>query len=50
METKKSLKKSQIFLCKLCDYSTCKKCDFDKHVSTRKHELMVTLETLETKK
>ncbi len=50
METKKSLKKSPIFLCKLCDYSTCKKCDFDKHVSTRKHELMVTLETLETKK
>ena len=50
METKKSLKKSPIFLCKLCDYSTCKKCDFDKHVSTRKHALMVTLETLETKK
>ena len=50
METKKSLKKSPFFLCKLCDYSTCKKCDFDKHVSTRKHELMVSLETTETKK
>ena len=50
METKKSLKKSPIFSCKLCDYTTCKKCDFDKHVSTRKHDLMVTLETTETKK
>ncbi len=50
METKKSLKKSLIFSCNLCDYNTCKKCDFDKHVSTRKHELMVSLETMETKK
>ncbi len=50
METKKSLKKSPIFSCKLCDYTTCKKCDFDKHVSTRKHDLMVSLETTETKK
>ena len=50
METKKSLKKSPIFSCKFCDYSTCKKCDFEKHVSTRKHELMVSLETMETKK
>ena len=50
METKKSLKKSPFFSCKFCDYSTCKKCDFDKHVSTRKHELMVSLETMETKK
>ena len=50
METKKKLKKSPIFLCKLCDYTTCKKCNFDKHVSTRKHDLMVTLETTETKK
>ena len=50
METKKKLKKSPIFSCKLCDYTTCKKCNFDKHVSTRKHDLMVTLETTETKK
>lgn len=50
METKKSHKKSHIFMCKICDYSTCKKNDFEKHVSTRKHADMVTLETLETKK
>ena len=50
METKKKLKKKPIFSCKKCDYNTCKKCNFDKHVSTRKHELMVSLETMETKK
>ena len=50
METKKKLKKSPIFSCKKCDYYTSKKCNFDKHVSTRKHELMVSLETMETKK
>ena len=50
METKKSLKKSPVFSCKLCDYITCKKSDFNKHVSTRKHGDMVTLETMETKK
>ena len=50
METKKKLKKEPIFSCKKCDYTTSKKCNFDKHVSTRKHELMVSLETLETKK
>jgi hypothetical protein len=50
METKKKLKKEPYFSCKKCDYTTSKKCNFDKHVSTRKHELMVSLETLETKK
>jgi len=50
METKKSLKKSLVFVCKVCDYNTCKKSDFDKHLSTRKHDGMVTVETVETKK
>ena len=50
METKKSLKKSLVFVCKVCDYNTCKKSDFDKHLSTRKHDDMVTMETVETKK
>ena len=50
METKKSLKKSPFFVCKVCDYNTSKKSDFDKHLSTRKHDDMVTMETLETKK
>lgn len=50
METKKSLKKSPVFLCKYCDYNTSKKSDLDKHLSTRKHYFMVTMETMETKK
>jgi len=50
METKKSLKKSPFFVCKVCDYNTSKKSDFDKHLSTRKHDDMVTVETTETKK
>ncbi len=50
METKKSLKKSPFFVCKVCDYNTSKKSDFDKHLSTRKHDDMVTVETVETKK
>jgi hypothetical protein len=50
METKKSLKKSPFFVCTVCDYNTSKKSDFDKHLSTRKHDDMVTMETMETKK
>lgn len=50
METKKSLKKSPFFSCKVCDYNTCKKSDYEKHVSTRKHDAMVSMETKETKK
>ncbi len=50
METKKSLKKSLVFVCNVCDYTTSKKSDFDKHLSTRKHDDMVTMETVETKK
>jgi len=50
METKKSLKKSPFFSCNDCDYNTCKKSDYEKHLSTRKHNTMVTMETEETKK
>jgi len=50
METKKSLKKSPNYSCNICDYNTCKKSDYDKHIVTRKHNGMVTMETKETKK
>ena len=50
METKKSLKKSPNYSCNICDYNTCKKSDYDKHIVTRKHNGMVTMETMETKK
>ena len=50
METKKSLKKSPNYSCNICDYNTCKKSDYDKHIVTRKHNGMVIMETMETKK
>ncbi len=40
METKKSQtrkKVAQVFLCKNCDYTCCRKYDFDKHLATVKH-------------
>jgi len=38
MMTKKSPKLAEIFYCNCCDYNTCKKSDYDKHLSTRKHQ------------
>jgi hypothetical protein len=31
-------KSSSIFFCKKCDYSTCKKSNYDEHLTTRKHQ------------
>ena len=33
----KSSKSSTIFICKCCDYSTSKKCNYIKHLKTKKH-------------
>ena len=38
MDSKMSQKISQIFYCEVCDYNTCKNCDYKKHLSTSKHE------------
>ena len=38
MMTKKSPKIAEIFYCNCCHYNTCKKSDYDKHLSTRKHQ------------
>ena len=38
METKMSQKVAQNFECKICDYVCCRKNDYDKHISTRKHK------------
>jgi hypothetical protein len=37
METKNDEKKRAQFFCEICDYNTYKKCDFDRHLTTRKH-------------
>ena len=37
-DSKKSPKVAQIFCCECCDYSTSKKTDYAKHLSTDKHK------------
>jgi hypothetical protein len=45
MKQKKSQKSSEIFSCEKCDYTTCRKFDYTKHLLTPKHQY----ETNETK-
>jgi hypothetical protein len=44
-----SQKSPPIFSCERCEYTTCKKSDYTKHLLTRKHENIVKLLTLDTK-
>ena len=37
-DSQKSLKIAKNYYCKCCDYSTCKKSDYSKHILTLKHE------------
>lgn len=37
MTDKKSQKISQLFSCEKCNYTTSKRCDYNKHITTRKH-------------
>jgi len=50
MEKKKSQNLAEIFNCQKCDYITSKKCDFIKHLSTRKHSVSHDGKDLEMKK
>ena len=38
MTTKKTPKNAKVFECKLCNFKCSKKCDFDRHLNTRKHK------------
>ena len=38
MTYKKSAKNSNFFGCEFCDYNTCKKGDYDRHLQTQKHK------------
>ena len=38
MTTKKSQKVAKQFICENCDYECCKKSDYEKHLTTRKHK------------
>ena len=37
-DSKKSQKVAQLFYCENCDYKSCKKSDYKKHLSTLKHK------------
>ena len=41
MIVEKSSKVVKKFYCEVCDYECCRKYDFDKHLSTRKHKMIV---------
>jgi hypothetical protein len=40
MVTKKSQKVAKNYYCEKCDYSCCRKNDYEKHLSTRKHKMV----------
>jgi len=46
MKQKKTPKNAKLYYCKKCEFTCCKKCDYDRHIITRKHQN----ETNETKK
>ena len=39
--SKKSSKVAKIFYCDFCDYNTCKNSDYEKHLATDKHKMVV---------
>ena len=41
MVIEKSQKVAKKFYCETCDYNCCRKYDFDKHLSTRKHKMLI---------
>ena len=40
MPNEKEAKKSQKFHCETCDFHTCKKSNWKKHLETRKHKIL----------
>ena len=38
MDTSSEQKTSTFFCCKLCDYKSCKKCNYERHILTDKHK------------
>ena len=50
MDDKKTPKNATIFLCDLCTFKCSKKCDYNRHIHTRKHQKHVKLMTEDDKK
>tara|TARA_Y100000768_G_scaffold173123_1_gene129587 strand:- start:1281 stop:2153 length:873 start_codon:yes stop_codon:yes gene_type:complete len=49
MLTKSSTKVAPNFYCKICDYKTCKKFNWEKHLSTDKHKMLTNANKSSTK-
>jgi len=49
MTNKKSQKIPQIFLCEICQYNTCNKKDYSKHMLTRKHKILTNTNEISPK-
>jgi hypothetical protein len=49
MSTKKTKKNELLYTCEFCDFNTCKKTDYERHLSTQKHKIS-KISTISTKK
>jgi len=49
MFTQKSQKVANLFSCLKCNYTTCKKNDYDKHLLTLKHKMFTNIDTKDAK-
>ena len=49
MLTKKEQKNASIFFCEKCNFKCCKKSNYEKHLSTRKHNILTFLTEKEQK-
>jgi hypothetical protein len=49
METESCSKVAQKYVCLFCDYTTCKKSSYDKHLSTQKHSIKSSYNTYNQK-
>jgi len=45
---KKEQKEQKIFICKLCDFNTCKKNNYNRHLQTLKHKILSNSDTIVT--
>ena len=49
MSTNSDIKKRQIFECKICYFRCSKNCDYVRHTTTRKHQMLTNVATYTTK-
>lgn len=45
MLTHSGTERSKIFVCEHCDYKSCRQSQFDRHLATRKHEILINVDS-----